>query len=168
MTRIIGIDPGINGAISLIDTVACTLAVTDMPLETGVGGKNSVSATGVARIFEAAGADYTFIELVTSSPQMGVTSAFSFGRSLGILEGAAASRTMLSKPRPQDWKAKTITPKDKDQARGRAQQLFPCAYDLFKLKKHDGRAESALIAFYGTMVIGQSPTKALTLVDFPS
>ena len=168
MNKIMCVDPGIRVAFALIDLVKLTIDITDMPFEPGVGGKNSVSATGVARLLEASAPDYTYIESVFSSPQMGVTSAFSFGRSLGLLEGASASRSVLTKPRPQDWKGATNTPKDKDQARSRAMQLFPSAYSMFTRKKDDGRAEAALIAFYGALKLHMTPNKALELVDFPS
>lgn len=169
MTRVLGIDPGINGALALIDTDDWTLAITDMPREPGKGGKNAVSPTGVGRLFNAAMPDYTVIEDVTSSPQMGVVSAFSFGRSLGILEGAGAAQSIMTKVRPQDWKAATKTPKDKNEARRRAMQLFPCAYDLFVRVKDDGRAEAAILCFYGLLSLAkQSPPQALTLVEFPT
>lgn len=169
MSRILGIDPGVNGAIALIDTEVWTLAITDMPREPGKGGKNAVSPTGVARIMDAVAPDYVVIEDVWSSPQMGVVSAFSFGRNLGILEGAAAARAMLTKVRPQDWKAATKTPKDKNEARRRAMQLFPCAYELFARVKDDGRAESALLCFYGLLaLLKQPPPQPLTLSEFPT
>lgn len=170
MARILGCDPGVNGAFSLIDTDAWTIAITDMPKEAGTGGKNAVSPVGVSAIFRASLADHLFIELVHSSPQMGVTSAFSFGRSLGIVHGAAYHDGALtvSEVRPQEWKSKTLTPKDKNEARRRAQQLFPCAFKLFERVKDDGRAESAIIAMYGCLFLKFAPTRALTLVDFPN
>ena len=168
MTRVLGIDPGVNGALSLIDTETWTIAVTDMPREPGKGGKNAVSPAGVARLFDFSLPDYVFLEDVWSSPQMGVVSAFSFGRNLGILEGAGASRAILTKVRPQDWKAATKTPKDKNEARRRAMQVFPCAYDLFVRVKDDGRAEAAMLSFYGLLSMKLIPPRPLTLVEFPA
>ncbi len=168
MTKVLGVDPGINGALALIDTDVWSLAIIDMPREPGVGGKNSVSATMTSRIIRASEADYAFIESVYSSPQMGVVSAFAFGRSLGILEGACAATAILEKPRPQEWKASTKTPKDKNQARARAIQLFPRHAELFARVKDDGRAESALIALYGVLRIQQVPPRPLSFVEFPT
>lgn len=169
MTRVLGIDPGINGALALIDTDDWTLAIIDMPREPGRASKNAVSGTGVARAFDAARPDHTIIEDVWSSPQQGVTSAFNFGRGLGILEGAASARSMVTKIRPQEWKAATRTPKDKNEARRRAMQLFPTAYDLFQRVKDDGRAEAAILCFFGLLsVLKLSPSRPLTLVPFPS
>lgn len=167
MSRIIGIDPGKNGAFALVDTETWTLAITDMPKEPGKGGKDAVSPAGVARLFDAARPDHVFIEDVWSSPQMGVVSAFNFGRNLGILEGACASRAILTKVRPQGWKGLTKTPKDKNEARRRAMQVFPCAYDLFSRVKDDGRAEAALICFYAVLQVTRAaPPRPLTLVEW--
>lgn len=169
VSRIVGIDPGKTGAIALIDTTAWTIAMVDMPQEPGSGGKVAVSPVGVARLMDAVAPDYAVIEDVTSSPQMGVTSAFNFGRSLGIVESACAARSILTKVRPQVWKAATKTPKNKNEARRRAMQLFPCAFDLFSRAKDDGRAEAALIAFYGLLALLKTPPpQPLTLAPFPS
>lgn len=166
--RILGVDPGIHGALALIDTDEWFLAITDMPKEPGVGGKNSVSATLTSRLIRAAGSDYSFIESVFSSPQMGVVSAFAFGRARGILEGACAATSALELPRPQEWKASTKTPKDKNQARSRAIQLFPQHAHLFARVKDDGRAEAALIALYGALRLQQVPPGPLAYVEFPT
>lgn len=168
MSRIIGIDPGKNGAFALIDTEDWTLAISDMPIEPGKGGKDAVSPTGVARLFDAVAPDHVYIEDVWSSPQMGVVSSFSFGRNLGMLEGACASRAILTKVRPAAWKGLTKTPKDKNEARRRAMQVFPCAFDLFSRVKDDGRAEAAMICFYAVLQVTRAaPPRPLTLVDWP-
>lgn len=163
MTRIVGIDPGINGAIACIDTEDWTISIFDMPREPGRGDKNAVSPTGVAVLMKHLAADYVYVEDVWSSPQMGVTSAFNFGRGLGIVLGASASSAILTLVKPTEWKARTGTPKDKNQARRRAQQLFPCAFDLFKRVKDDGRAEAAILCFYGLFLNRMTPPRPLTL-----
>ncbi|WP_312084048.1 hypothetical protein [Brevundimonas sp.] len=169
MSRIIGVDPGKTGALALIDTQAWTIAITDMPQEPGRGSKVAVSPAGVARAFDAARPDHAFIEDVWSSPQQGVASAFNFGRSLGILEGACASRAILTKVRPQEWKTLTKTPKDKNEARRRAMQVFPCAYDLFARARDDGRAEAALIALFAVLQVTRAaPPRPLKLTDWPA
>ena len=169
MSRVLACDPGKTGAFALIDTSTWTISIADMPQEPGTGGKVAVSPAGVARLVEAAAPDHTVIEDVSSSPQMGVTSAFNFGRSLGIVEGACAARSMLTKVRPQVWKSATRTPRDKNEARRRAMQLLPSCYDLFSRAKDDGRAESALLALYGVLdLLKMPPPRPLTLAPFPT
>jgi crossover junction endodeoxyribonuclease RuvC len=136
-----------------------------MPREPGRGDKNAVSPTGVGLVVKHYTPDYCFIEDVWSSPQMGVTSAFNFGRGLGIVLGATAACGILTLVRPQEWKSATKTPKDKNEARRRAQQLFPCAYALFARVKDDGRAEAAILAFYGLLTMKMIPPKPLTLKE---
>jgi crossover junction endodeoxyribonuclease RuvC len=51
--------------------------------------------------------------------------------------------------RPNIWKKAIGCPKDKDMARMLASRLLPQHSDNWPLKKHDGRAEAALIALYG-------------------
>lgn len=169
MTRVLAADPGKTGTLALIDTDVWTISLLDMPQKPGTGGKITVSPAGVARAVDAARPDHTIIEDVTSSPQMGVTSAFSFGRSLGILEGACAACSMLTKVRPQVWKSATKTPRDKNDARRRAMQLMPAAYDWFTRAEDDGRAEAALLALYGViMMLKTAPPRPLTLAPFTS
>lgn len=165
---ILGVDPGITGALALIDTTAWTLAVTDMPQEIGKASRKGVSPTLTSQAISAAGADYSFIEDVWSSPQAGVASSFSFGRSLGIVLGAASASSALTLVKPTVWKAGLQVPRDKNQARARAQQLFPSAAKMFARAKDDGRAEAALICFYGLLSLKLTPPRPLTLVEFPS
>jgi hypothetical protein len=50
---------------------------------------------------------------------------------------------------PQTWQKAMGVSGGKDGARARAMELFPYQMDFFKLKKHDGRADAALIACWG-------------------
>lgn len=162
--NIVGVDPGLSGALAMIDTDDWTIRIEDMPREVGMAGKNAVSPTGVVNLMNRFVPDYVFVEEVWSSPQMGVTSAFSFGRSLGIILGASASRSMLTLVKPTVWKSSTHTPRDKGQARRRAQELFPSACHLFARTKDDGRAEAAILAFYGLLSLKLTPPRQVTLV----
>lgn len=171
MTRILGIDPGMSGALSLIDTTLWTLAIADMPLEAGVGKKNKVSAKGLIDLVRAADADHAFSEDVAASPQMGVTSAYAFGDGFGCVRASILSYgTSLWLIRPQEWKSKTRTPKNKRQATTRAAQVFPDAHKVFFGPRggcFDGRAESALLALYGVLKLNLTPDRAIRLIDFP-
>lgn len=168
MTRIVGIDPGVSGAIALIDTEEWSISIYDMPREAGMANRTAVSPVGVARLIERLKPDYSFIEDVWSSPQAGVASSFSFGRSLGIVLGACATNSIITMVKPTEWKIKTHTPKDKNQARRRAQQLFPCAFEQYGRVKDDGRAEASILCFYGLLSLKLMPPKPLTLKEIPN
>ena len=154
---ILGIDVGLNGALCFYDTDAEWLTLVDMPTMSVVRNgkdKREVSAQGVADCILEIKPKHAFIERVGAMPNQGVTSVFSFGRSLGILEGAmacmAVPTTLVS---PQAWQKGVQQRGGKDGSRERAMQLFPKQADSFKLKKHDGRADAALISYYGLLQI---------------
>lgn len=158
MPYLIGIDPGIEGAIAIMNSSnGEIIAIEDMPLiQTIVNkrNKNKVDAIGVARIFARNLPNRTLvknvlIEQVSARPGEGVTSSFSFGRSLGILEGVCAGLELpVSLVAPVTWKRRMRVPADKDEARAMAARCFPKHANLFKRKKDDGRAEAALMCQY--------------------
>ncbi len=99
---IIGCDPGKTGALAAIDQDGNLHDTWDMP----VVGK-VVAAPLLADIFVPLQrvAEVCVIEDVHSSPQMGVTSAFSFGRALGALEGVALGANIPVRfVSPRRWK----------------------------------------------------------------
>ena len=171
MARIMGIDPGVNGALAILDTVAHTCAVIDMPLEAGVKGKSKVSSRGLIEAIRAADPDAAYVEDVTASPQMGVTSAFSFGDGFGCTRTAIQSHDIaLWLTKPTVWKPAMKAPKDKKQATTRASQLFPSAHKLLFGPRggcFDGRAEALLLALFGLMSLKEPVTRPFTLVDWP-
>ena len=144
MKAIIGIDPGANGGIAWInsDGEACVEKMPDslqdlwdlvvsISLEAGTGG------TGIR----------AYLESVSSSPQMGVVSAFSFGRGYGNLEMAlTAAGIPFERVRPQVWQKALgcMTKGDKNVSKRKAQELFP------DRKVTHATADALLIAYYGT------------------
>ena len=67
----------------------------------------------------------------------------------GIARGTiAAMQIPMVLVTPGKWKKFYSLSADKEQARARAIQYWP-ASDNFRLKKHHGRAEAALLAKYG-------------------
>jgi hypothetical protein len=70
----------------------------------------------------------------------------------------------VSQVRPAVWKAQLKVPAEKDAARYRANQYFPKCSTAWKRKMDDGRAESALIAFYGMCAMGYKIEKPFTLI----
>ena len=68
------------------------------------------------------------IEKVHSTPQMGVTSAFTFGRGYGLLLGILSShRIPFAEVSPQKWQKamECLTKGDKNVSKRKAQQLWP-------------------------------------------
>jgi crossover junction endodeoxyribonuclease RuvC len=151
----IGIDPGLNGAIAFLDTEKSHLSVVDMPtfeVKRNNKAKREVSPAGLAGILSLTNCNWkpkAVLERVGAMPGQGVTSVFSFGRSVGIVEGVlAAYHIPVSIVTPQEWQKAASVRGGKDGSRQRAMELFPDYADLFVLKKHDGRADAACMAWY--------------------
>lgn len=144
---IIGVDPGANGGIAWItDGKACVEKMPDTlqdlwELIRDITNHPRSSLDG--RKYKA------YIEAVYSSPQMGVVSAFSFGRGYGNLEMAlTAAGIPFERVRPQVWQ-KTLgcmTKGDKNVSKRKAQELFP------DRKITHATADALLIAHYGTKI----------------
>lgn len=153
MSYVIGIDPGISGAISVFDWDTQSLVeVMDMPtleVDSGKTRKRHISAVGLRDILVCHPTDHVVIEKVGAMPGQGVTSMFNFGRSAGIIEGVVAA---LCNPHtyvtPATWTKAVGRAAGKDASRMRAMELFPSKAELFKRAKDDGRADAALIAYW--------------------
>ena len=153
-TVILGIDPGLSGAVALYVADTGALVVHDMPtLDLARGGKakRELDAVELARLIDAAGPiAHAYIEQVGAMPGQGVSSVFSFGKSYGLALGVLAANfiphTLVP---PQRWKRALGVPAAKDGARARASQLLPAHAALWTRVKDDGRAEAAMIALYG-------------------
>ena len=139
---IIGIDPGKGGGIAWItDGKPC---VENMPdtLEDLWEIFDEISGN----VQFGGGPCKAYIESVHSSPQMGVTSAFTFGQGFGHLEMAlTAAGIPFERISPQKWqKAMGCMSKgDKNVTKRRAQELFP------SMKATHATADALLIAEYG-------------------
>ncbi len=89
MTLIIGIDPGVAGAIAVVNTAGEVL-VWDMPT-IEVRGKKRISARHLRDLLVDIGpAVMVVVEDVQGVQGSGATSAFSFGRGVGVIEGVLA------------------------------------------------------------------------------
>lgn len=157
----IGIDPGKSGAIAVFRPRLGRLDVFDMPTVEIV--RNSKAKTELSPIMLANQlSDFQHLqpipkvvmEKVGAMPGQGVTSMFAFGRSVGIVEGVLAAFcfpvTVVS---PKLWQSACQVRDGKDGSRARAMELFPAYAEYFKLKKHDGRADAALMAWYGAIML---------------
>ena len=153
---LIGIDPGIGGALVLLDGNCQPLEWSEMP--TMKVGKNSrVNAAALAALLSqwhlgiARATSHAYVELTGAMPGQGVTSMFAFGHANGViagcLAGAGIPHTLVS---PQTWKKRAdLLGKDKDAARTRAIQLWPQWRSLDPKGKGQALADAALIARYG-------------------
>jgi crossover junction endodeoxyribonuclease RuvC len=155
--NVIGIDPGVSGALALVACDGGLLEVLDMPvLADGPAGRRNVNAPLLAELLARWHAREVICEFVSARPKEGAVGAFSFGRSRGLIEGACAA---LSLPirflTPPAWKRIVgLAPGKagaKDAARSEAIRRWPDKAGLFARVRDDGRAESALIGLAGVL-----------------
>jgi crossover junction endodeoxyribonuclease RuvC len=144
MKTIIGIDPGKSGGIAWItDGKPC---VEKMP-ETlqDLWALIESIMTEHPPIYRSKECK-AYIEQVHSSPQMGVTSSFTFGNGFGHLEMAlTAAGIPFERVSPQKWQKAMgcLTKGDKNVSKKRAQELFP------SIKCSHAISDALLIAEYG-------------------
>lgn len=157
MSLTVGIDPGITGAIAVLDSDGDIVAIFDMPtveLQRGKAAKRHIDPREVAYLLgyyrDRRGIACTYIEQVSAMPGQGVTSVFSFGRSFGCIEGVlGALEVPYSFVTPQQWTRDLKVPQGKDGHRDLCRRTWPQHAQLWKRVKDDGRADAALIARWG-------------------
>lgn len=158
--RVVGVDPGLTGAVASIDNTGGGILFYDTPtlqVKSGKSYKNVIDMPAAVRILQELKPTYLVIEKVQAMPgggerSMGATSAFNFGMGFGIWLGIiAAMKIPYEQVHPATWKAKLMAgmTKDKDASRLRAMQIYPDVADRLNLKKHHGRADALLLATYG-------------------
>lgn len=133
----IGIDPGKSGGIAWIDGAGkpCAVAMPDTLAEI---------ADQIRQIAEEDDC-VCCIELVASSPQMGVKSAFTFGFGYGgLMTNLIVCAIRHTQVAPSKWQRamQCLTKGDKNVSKRRAQQLFP------SLKITHATADALLLAEY--------------------
>lgn len=120
----LGIDPGVSGGMAVLDAAGKVLLITKMPQV--VPAHIAFLQRVISQVHSP---DQVFgaIELVHSSPQMGVRSAFSFGRSYERCSALAqAAGINYISPTPQAWQGalKCRTRGDKNVTLKKARELF--------------------------------------------
>jgi len=151
---IFGIDPGISGAISILENKKI-IEVYDMPtMIDGKKNKKQVNGSQVANIFkekiETNKEISVVVEHVNAMPGQGVTSMFNFGQSFGVIKGICSA---LSLPihfiRPTKWKKHfNLINTNKDASRTKVIEIYPEISSKLSRKKDANKADAILIARY--------------------
>ena len=150
---IIGVDPGATGAaIAIYDnqiTDVCRFSKETVP---------DVASWFVRMYYSDA---VVYLEKVHATPQMGVVSAFKFGRGVGLLDGIlAAAELRTIEVSPQRWQTAVGAQKRKSKLgesntdhkrklKEIAQRLYPPSRWLEPQKITNDVADALLIAEYG-------------------
>ena len=153
---IIGIDPGIKGAICILKD-GVVIDVFDMPVMP-VGKKNKSQVNGsqvyneILKVIENEDKQdvKVVIEQVSAMPGQGVTSMFNFGQSYGVLKGIfSAMQIPMDFVSPVKWKKHfNLINTQKDSSRTKAIEFFPYISHKLSRKKDANKADAILIASF--------------------
>ena len=149
----LGVDPGLNGAIALFDPSLEVIQVRDMPVAmSGVGQRRVVVPVLLAEIVRGFAPTVAWVEQVHAMPKQGVSSVFKFGQVYGAILGVLAALDIPTRlVTPNLWKRHYALDARKAGAREAAMRIFPRDAALFQRVKDADRAEAALIACYGAV-----------------
>jgi len=152
---IIGIDPGVNGAVAILEAGTGKLVqVFDMPsVDISVAGrsKRRVAPYLLAEELRLFNVDGTraIVENVNAMPGQGVSSMFAFGLAFGLALGVLAGMGITAElVTPAKWRRDLSVNPGKDGSRLLAMTLWPDQAKEFKRVRDDGRAEAALIGHW--------------------
>ena len=153
---IIGIDPGISGAICFFEDGEVK-NIIDMP-SMAEGKKNKRQINGnqlyneiITNIKNIPKKNIcVVVEQVSAMPGQGVTSMFNFGQSFGVIKGiCSAMQLPIHFVRPTKWKKYfNLINSSKDASRSRAIEIFPKVSEKLKRKKDINKADAILISSY--------------------
>ncbi len=153
---IIGIDPGISGAICFFEN-GVVKEILEMP-NMADGKKNKRQING-PQIYNEISKRITnipkkevivVIEQVSAMPGQGVTSMFNFGQSFGVLKGiCSAMQLSMHFVRPAKWKKYfNLIKTEKDASRTKVIEIFPYISSQLSRKKDSNKADAILIASF--------------------
>ena len=153
---IIGIDPGLNGAICFFEK-GKVLDVIDMPtMAEGKKNKRQINGRQIFNEISSRIKNYSsndikvVVEQVSAMPGQGVTSMFNFGQSFGVIKGiCAAMQLPIFFVRPAKWKKYfELINSQKDASRTKAIEIFPKISSILSKKKDANKADAILIASF--------------------
>ena len=159
---IIGIDPGVSGAICILTDGKIT-EIYEMP--TMIDGKKNKKQVNGAEITNIINKELVnekdinvVIEHVSAMPGQGVTSMFNFGQSFGVLKGiCAALKLPVHFIRPVKWKKHfNLINTEKDASRTKVIEVFPYISSKISKKKDANKADAILIARFFYETVGNS------------
>ena len=140
---IIGIDPGITGAICFFENGE-VIDVIDMPtMAEGKKNKRQINGRQIYNEISSRIENYKLnnikvvVEQVSAMPGQGVTSMFNFGQSFGAIKGiCAAMQLPIFFVRPAKWKKYfNLINSQKDASRTKVIEIFPKISPILSKKK---------------------------------
>ena len=152
--KILGIDPGLSGAIAILEKKK-VLNLFDMPvMAEGKKNKKQLNNAQLVNIIrENSIGDEEIavvVEQVNAMPGQGVTSMFNFGQTFGSIKGICAALNLpIFFVRPSKWKKYfELINSSKDSSRTKVIEMYPSLSSLLTKKKDVNKSDAILIARY--------------------
>ena len=153
--KIIGIDPGLSGAIAIIENNT-VLGIFDMPvMAEGKKNKRQLNSAQLVNIIKENVKKeeeiVVVVEQVNAMPGQGVTSMFNFGQTFGAIKGVCAALNLpIFFVRPSKWKKYfELINSSKDSSRTKVIEMYPSLSNKLSKKKDVNKSDAILIArFY--------------------
>ena len=154
--RIIGIDPGLSGAIAVLKNNK-VLNMFEMPvMSEGKKNKRQLNSAQLVKLLKDNMIEneetIVVVEQVNAMPGQGVTSMFNFGQTFGAIKGICVALGLpIFFVRPSKWKKHfELINSSKDSSRTKAIEMYPSLSDNLAKKKDVNKSDAILIArFYG-------------------
>ena len=149
--KIIGIDPGLSGAIAILENNK-VLNVFDMPvMSEGKKNKRQLNSALLSNLIKEniGNAEVAIVvEQVNAMPGQGVTSMFNFGQTFGAIKGICAALELpIFFVRPSKWKKHfDLINSSKDSSRTKVIEMYPKISNLLSKKKDVNKSDAILIA----------------------
>ena len=152
---IIGIDPGLSGAIAVLDNQKVK-NIFDMPvMSEGKKNKRQLNSAQLVELIKQSIKGYEeitiVVEQVNAMPGQGVTSMFNFGQTFGAIKGICAALGLpIFFVRPAKWKKHfELINSSKDASRTKVIEMYPSISNQLSKKKDVNKSDAILIArFY--------------------
>tara|TARA_B110001452_G_C15082482_1_gene377650 strand:- start:126 stop:617 length:492 start_codon:yes stop_codon:yes gene_type:complete len=152
--RIIGIDPGLSGAIAILEDDKIK-EIFDMPvMAEGKKNKRQLNNALLVKLIKDNIKNYEdtviVVEKVNAMPGQGVTSMFNFGQTFGAIKGISAALGLpIFFVRPAKWKKHfELINSSKDASRTKAIEMFPSISEQLSKKKDVNKSDAILIGRY--------------------
>ena len=150
--KIIGIDPGLSGAIAILKKNK-VLSIFDMPvMSEGKKNKKQLNSAQLVSLLKESIGDneetVVVVEQVNAMPGQGVTSMFNFGQTFGAIKGICAALELpIFFVRPSKWKKYfELINSSKDSSRTKAIEMYPALSNQLSKKKDVNKSDAILIA----------------------
>ena len=149
---IIGIDPGLSGAIAILKNKEVKKILEIPVMSEGKKNKRQLNNAQLVNLLKENIDDLSdvsvVVEQVNAMPGQGVTSMFNFGQTFGAIKGICAALGLpIHFVRPAKWKKHfDLINSSKDASRTKVIEMYPLLSNQLSRKKDVNKSDAILIA----------------------